>query len=302
VAVVIAPGEMGAAVGRRLRERGATVRTSLAGRSAASAERVRRAGIEAVHDDAALVAGAGIVLSIVPPGEAVALAERLAPALRDLPVGAKPVYVDCNAVSPETVRRVADRLAGTGCAFLDAGIVGAPPQGDDAGPRLYVSGEPEALPSVLALREYGLDVRPLDGGIGAASALKMAYATVTKGLTALGTAMMLSAEADRGGGGASVAASLRAELAVSQPMLLAWLSRQVPGMLPKAYRWVAEMEEISRFLDDPGGSRMLSGAARLYERIAAAHRAEAGSPGAAAQDDDVLDRLRRFLNRGGQAD
>ncbi|HEY0524881.1 MAG TPA: DUF1932 domain-containing protein [Stellaceae bacterium] len=295
VVAVIAPGEMGAAVGRRLRERGASVRTSLAGRSAASAERVRRAGIEPVGDDADLVAGAGIVLSIVPPGEAVALAERLAPALRGLPSGsgAKPVYVDCNAVSPETVRRVADRLADTGCAFVDAGIIGAPPQpeqGDDAGPRIYVSGGKEGLRPVLALRGHGLDVRPLAGGIGAASALKMAYASLTKGLTALGTAMMLGAEA----GG--VADALQAELAASQPALLAWLSRQVPGMLPKAYRWVAEMEEISRFLDDPGGSQMLSGAARLYERIAAARRAEGENRGGA--EDDALARLRQFLDRG----
>ncbi|HEY0526543.1 MAG TPA: hypothetical protein VGD08_24325, partial [Stellaceae bacterium] len=58
----------------------------------------------------------------------------------------------------------------------------------------------------------------------------------------------------------------------------------------------AEMEEISRFLDDPGGSLMLSGAARLYERIAAARRAEGENRGGA--EDDALARLRQFLDRG----
>ena len=68
---------------------------------------------------------------------------------------------------------------------------------------------------------------------------------------------------------AGCADALRQELAESQPHLLAWLARQVPSMYPKAYRWVAEMEEMSKFLAaDPGASQMLAGAARLYEQVA----------------------------------
>ena len=88
---------------------------------------------------------------------------------------------------------------------------------------------------MLRLNGFGLDTRLVDGPAGAASALKMSYAGLTKGFTALGAAMMLGAER------AGCAEALRAELAESQPHFLAWLSRQVPRMYPKAYRWVAEM-------------------------------------------------------------
>jgi putative dehydrogenase len=104
----------------------------------------------------------------------------------------------------------------------------------------------------------------LDGPLTAASALKMSYAGVTKGFTALGAAMMLAATR------AGAAPALKAELAESQPALLAWLARQMPNMYGKAYRWVAELDEIAAFVgDDHAEHAMLAAAARLYERIAA---------------------------------
>jgi 3-hydroxyisobutyrate dehydrogenase-like beta-hydroxyacid dehydrogenase len=210
-------------------------------------------------DDARL-AEADFLLSIVPPGDAIALAERMAPLLADA-AATKPVFVDCNAVSPETVARIAAIVAPTGAAFVDGGIIGAPPQPGVKGPVLYVSGE--AASRVLALGAHGLDVRVVAGGIGAASALKMSYAGITKGLTALGAAMMLGATR------AGVAEALYAELAASQPALLPWFTRQIPGMYQKAYRWVAEMEEIAGFLrEDPPAAEMFHGAAKLYERLA----------------------------------
>jgi hypothetical protein len=91
----------------------------------------------------------------------------------------------------------------------------------------------------------------------------MSYAGVTKGFTALGAAMMLAAT--RGGS----AEALKAELAESQPQLLAWLTRQTPAMYSKAYRWVAELDEIGNFVgDDQAENEMLHAAARFYERIA----------------------------------
>src|SRR5665647_3613966 len=97
----------------------------------------------------------------------------------------------------------------------------------------------------------------------AAAALKMSYAGITKGFTALGAAMMLAAS--RGGS----AAALQRELAESQPALLGYLSRQVPSMYSKAYRWVAELEEIAGFVGEERDEHaMLDAAARFYERIA----------------------------------
>src|SRR5213592_1935645 len=79
---IIAMGEMGSGVARRLHERGANVITQLTGRTPASAARAERAGAIPVAKDQEFVAQADFILSIVPPGDAVALAERLAPAIK----------------------------------------------------------------------------------------------------------------------------------------------------------------------------------------------------------------------------
>lgn len=267
IVAVIAPGAMGAAVAQRLAGNKVEVRTSLAGRGAASAERARAAGMRAV-DDAAL-AEADILLSIVPPGEALALAERLAPVLA---VGErKTLYVDCNAVSPQTAIRIGDVVASAGLRYVDAGIIGGPPKPGTRGPAFYASG-PDA-PGLAALARHGLAVEVLDGPVGAASGLKMSYAGITKGTTALASAMVLAAT--RFG----AAADLRRELASSRPDLLVYFGRSVPDMLPKAYRWVAEMEEIAAFAGEDAAARGIYEAiARLYERLAAddaGERAEA---------------------------
>jgi 3-hydroxyisobutyrate dehydrogenase-like beta-hydroxyacid dehydrogenase len=260
--VVIAAGEMGAGIGKRLTERGARVLTSLKGRGSASAARAQQAGMTDVEDDAALVAEADFILSVVPPGQAVAMAERLKG-----PLGAakrNPIYLDCNAIAPESAKRIAALLTGLPLRFVDGGIIGGPPAANNYSPALYVSGE--AASEVNRLHAYGIRVRPLDGPIGMASALKMSYGGLTKGLTAIGTALMLGAMH------AGCGPALMQELSESQPDHLAWLTRQVPRMFPKAYRWVAEMEEISDFLDGNEASHDIYQAiARLYAYLAAGH-------------------------------
>ena len=257
---VIAMGEMGSATARRLREGGATVVTSLAGRSAASAARAEKAGAIPVSTDDEFVAQSGFILSIVPPGDAVALAERLAPAIRRS--ANKPIYVDCNAVSPDTAERIGAALAGTGCAYVDAGIIGPPPSATTR-TIFYASGE--GARNFARLGDYGLVIRVMQEPVGAASAMKLSYAGITKGCTAIGSAMMLGAT--RGG----TADALLQELSESQPMLLGWMRGFVSRMPPKAYRWVAEMEEIAQFQeDDPAARDMYLGIARFYEQIAAA--------------------------------
>jgi len=256
---VIAPGMMGAAIAQRLHACRAEVAVTLGGRSAASA--ARAAGLMTLPSEQALAGWADVVLSILPPGDALALAQRLAPVL--LPRGQAVLYADCNAVSPASVQAIADTMPGV--RFVDIGIIGGPPRGDDHGPRLYASGK--AAADLLPLQQRGIDLRVIDGDIGAASALKLGYAGITKGITALGSAMALGAAQ------AGVAEALRAELAASQPEVLRYLQRSVPDMFPKAYRWVAEMEEISTFLADMPAAPIYHGAARLYEALA-----EGGEP------------------------
>jgi 3-hydroxyisobutyrate dehydrogenase-like beta-hydroxyacid dehydrogenase len=279
---VMAQGTMGAGVGKRLSERGANVRTLLSGRSEASANRAKAAGMQPAADERELLSGADYFLSILPPAEAEALATRMAPALQSLPV--KPVYVDCNAISPQTAERVAAIVEPTGAAFVDGGIIGGPPREGYGGPAIYTSGP--AAERTKALKDWGLDWRFIDGPIGAASGLKMSYAGITKGTTAIAAAMLLGAA--RFG----CAEALIAELSSSQPEMLKRMRGGVPGMYDKAYRWVGEMEEISDFLDaNAPSSDMYRGIARLYEFLAAA---EADKTPA---DDNAIKTLDRVLGR-----
>ncbi len=117
----------------------------------------------------------------------------------------------------------------------------------------------------------------MNGPIGAASAMKMSYAGITKGFTALGCMMMLAAA--RGG----VADGLRAELERSQPALLPWLQRQIPAMYPKAYRFVGEMEEISDYVgEDVSAQEMFDAFADFYTRLAADYEGKQAEVGALA--------------------
>jgi len=274
---IVAAGAMGSGVAKRLTENGVTVLTSLAGRSAASAKRAEEALMRAV-DDAQLMQ-ADLFLSIVPPGDSRALATRFAPHFAA--ANRKPVFVDCNAVSPPTMRGTGEVIAETGAKFVGAAIIGPPPRPGSANTKIYVSGP--AAAEVMKLNAHGLIIRLLDGPLTAASALKMSYAGITKGFTALAAGMMLAATRE----GSEEA--LKAELAESQPAMTAWLDRQMPNMYGKAYRWVAELDEIGAFVGEEFAEHaMLTAAARFYQRIA---------------DDfdgkkDEVDVLERFLKRG----
>jgi 3-hydroxyisobutyrate dehydrogenase-like beta-hydroxyacid dehydrogenase len=258
VIAILAQGAMGAGVAARLAAHGVRILTCLDGRSATSAERAATTGMRAVPE--ARLADADAFLSILPPAQAVATAERLAPIFAA--VAAPPLYVDCNAVSPETMRRIAAVLGARGLPVVDAGIIGGPPREGYAGPVLYTSG-PEAPRLAALLGGRGIDLRVIEGPVGAASALKMSYAGITKGLVAIGSAMMVAATR------AGAADALHAELAASQPALAAWFARMVPGMFDKAYRWVGEMEEIADFTGpDDGAATIYRGAATLYARLA----------------------------------
>src|SRR6516165_246693 len=208
VIAILSPGVMGSAISVRLVESGARVLTSLDGRSVATVSRARAAGIENVAPET--IATADLILSIVPPSEAVALAKGLVTLLSRS--RHKPVYIDCNALSPKTKIEIAGILAETGCDIIDGVIVGAPPQPGEKGPRIYISGD--RSDRAFVLRRLGLDLRQIDGPIGAAAALKMSYAGINKGVIAIGTAMLLAASRS------DAAAGLYRELAESLPRLL----------------------------------------------------------------------------------
>jgi L-threonate 2-dehydrogenase len=212
---IMSAGDMGQAIGRRLGEHYLRVVNCLQGRSASTAKRAAAAGIVDVGDDVTLVREADILLSVLVPAEAFGLAERLAAARRAS--GSDLLYVDCNAVAPQTVQRIGAVVTAAGGRFVDAGIVGGPPTPGTPGPRFYASGEHAAV--FAQLRECGLDIRVIGAEVGEASGLKLCYAALTKGLTALATELLVAGEV------LGLSEPLRAELQASQPALLTWITR-----------------------------------------------------------------------------
>lgn len=235
---IISAGAMGCAVGARLYDNGARVLTTIDGRSSATVARAAKAGMIGASDRE-LVA-CDIVLSIVPPDQAEAVARRVVEASEIH--GSTCTYADLNAISPETVARIGDVIGSAGLAFVDGSIIGGPPGASAREPTIYISGAGQDVCGNMAA--LGLQMRHLDGGVGAASSLKMCYAGITKGTTALTAAMILAACR------AGVADSLRLELGDSQAAMLSRIKATLPGMLPKAFRWAPEMHEIAAFIGE----------------------------------------------------
>jgi len=253
---ILSPGDMGHAIGALLQHHRLRVITNLSGRSARTAALAQAAGITAVADDATLVREADILLSILPPARAYAFAERIAAVLRQ--TGESLLFVDCNAIAPRTAQAIEQVITEAGGAFVDACIIGGPPKITDSGPHVYVSGARAA--EITVLRTYGLDVRVLGSQGGQASGLKMCYASVTKGLIALITEALVASQA------LGLQEALLAEFQSLPPFVSS--ERSVIGMPPKAYRWVGEMEEISRTFADVGlPPQMHEGAAAVYRFI-----------------------------------
>lgn len=276
---VIAMGEMGAAIAKRLVSRGARVLTFLDGRSPASVERAAAAGVvDSTRED--IVVEAEIILSIIPPASAPDLSQAFLPLLKE--ATSPPLFLDCNAIAPTTAREMDVPFLNAGLSFGDASIIGAPPGENGAGPRLYMSGP--VAEAAETLKSFGIDTRLLSDTIGDASAIKMSYAGITKGFQALASAMAI------GAGRNGIMEPLIDELNFSQDALFGWLARRLPDMPDKAYRWDGEMREIARFLSpEKGSAEMLEGAANLFKRIASAKDGE--------DDPVLLERITRFSER-----
>jgi 3-hydroxyisobutyrate dehydrogenase-like beta-hydroxyacid dehydrogenase len=235
---VLHPGEMGSVVAGAARGRGARALWTSEGRSGASRERAARHGLEDAGTLAALVRGSGVVASICPPEAALDLARQVAG------LGFRGLYLDANAVSPATARAMADVVERAGGRFVDGGIVGPPPASPGT-TRLYLSGD--GADQVAALFSgTPLEAIVLDGGPGAASALKMAYAAWTKGSAALLLAVRALAVAEE------VEDALVREWERSLPGLPARAETALRGNAPKAWRFVGEMEEIAATFEAAG--------------------------------------------------
>ena len=238
---ILSPGDMGHTVGQRLREHGLRVIAHLADRSRRTRQLAAKAGIEEVSSYEALVKDADIVLSILVPAQAATAAQMVASALNK--TGTDLLFADCNAIAPQTTRRIGKVVEDAGGHFVDASIIGPPPRRDGT-TRFYASGA--QAEKLARLNEFGLDVPVVSERVGDASAVKMCYAGLTKGLTALCTELLVAAEA------LGVRGALFDEYRTSQAAMLQRIEGGLPGMPPKSRRWVGEMEEIAATMASVG--------------------------------------------------
>lgn len=251
--LLLHPGAMGVSLGASLRANGHRVSWVSSGRSAHTRGRAEAAGLAETADLRTALAQAEHVISVCPPAAALDLAREVAGH------GFRGTYVDANAVSPATARRVA---AVIGEGFVDGGIIG-PPAARAGETRLYLAGERAALAAGWFTGSV-LDARCLDGDAGAASALKMCYAAYTKGSSALLLAIRALADSER------VTPALLAEWDLSQPGLAARSAAAAGQTAAKAWRFEGEMREIAATFAGaglPGGFH--EAAAEIYRRMAA---------------------------------
>lgn len=254
VVAILHPGAMGSSVGAALAGR---ARVVFAGtdRSTATLERAASDGIQDLGTEARIAAEADIVVSVCPPHAAEALAGHFAA------LDFRGCYVDANAIAPATARRIGDALEAAGARFVDGGIVG-PPARRPGTTRLWLSG-PEASGIAELFEDSLLDAAVLDDRPGSASALKMAFAAWSKGTTALLAAIRALAEAE------GVADALQEQWRLALPELAEQGDARIAATLPKAWRFVGEMEEIATTFADrelPDGFHRA--AAQIYAAMA----------------------------------
>lgn len=256
---VMSPGDMGQAMAQQLKQHGFNVCTALDQRSARSKALAREAGLTDVGTIARLTEQCEVILSIMNPGSALEFSGEVAQALRVNK--RRPLFVDCNAIAPVTMQAVNANITAAGGRCADGGIVGPPPRGT-AKNRLYVSG-PEAR-ELEQLATPQIRVQVLSERIGDASAIKMCYGAMNKGVIALALEVLVAARR------LGVEAEFETQLLESQRDVYERVIRGLPLMPPKAYRWVPEMLEIARAFEAVGMTpRVFQGAADIYEFVAA---------------------------------
>ena len=223
------PGEMGVAVGAVLRDRGYPLVWASAERSEDTHGRAEAAGFDDAGSISELVRRSDVILSVCPPHAALEVAASVP--------GFEGVFVDANAIAPATARDVAAVVEAEGAECVDGGIVGPPPR-EPGTTRLYLSGP--AAPSVAELFAGSVvDARVVSDEVGAASAVKMAYAAWTKGTAALLLAIHDLARAE------GVEQALVEEWRLSLSQLPDRLECAARSARVKGWRWVGEMEEIA---------------------------------------------------------
>ncbi|MFI2369965.1 DUF1932 domain-containing protein [Streptomyces sp. NPDC018833] len=231
------PGSMGAAFAAQLRTMGTTVLWCPAGRSESSRKRAEQAGAEPVPSLAGLLDRADLLLSLCPPASAEDVADQVAAH------GFRGTYVEANAITPQRVRNVAERLPHA--VVIDGAVVGSPPKGGKT-PTLYLAG-PQVQVAGLENLFAGTDVRthPLGVTIGQASALKLAYSSYQKASRVLAAVAYGLADAN------GVSDELL-QIAAKRTGSYLTETEYIPKTASRAWRWAPELEDAAELLTETG--------------------------------------------------
>jgi 3-hydroxyisobutyrate dehydrogenase-like beta-hydroxyacid dehydrogenase len=252
---ILHPGNMGISVAASAQEGGCEVFWVSERRSARTRERAEEHSLYDAGTLAELCDTCSVIVSVCPPHAAEEVAGQV------LACGFGGLYLDANAISPQRVVRIGERMAAAGVAFVDGGIVGGPAW-EPGQTWLYLAGERAG--EVAACFDGGpLETTVIGEAIGRASALKMCYAAWTKGSTALLCAILGTAEA------LGVWPELQRQWERDWPGFPEQSVNRARRVTAKAWRFAGEMEEISATFAGaglPGGFH--AAAADLYQRIA----------------------------------
>lgn len=248
------PGSMGVSIAAAAIAGGQDALWASEGRGEATRTRANEHGLRDVQNVEAVCRESEIICSICPPGAAEDVAQSVAA------FEFKGIFVDCNAISPQRMARIAALIQAGGGEVVDAGIIGHPAwkAGTTA---LHLSG-PARQRVAQCFAGSVLDAVEMSDQVGAASALKMCYAALTKGTAALLSGIIATAE-DLG-----VRDDLYARWEADGAGRVAEREAPVLAATAKAWRWVDEMEEIARTFEEagqPGGFHMAS--AEIFRRL-----------------------------------
>jgi len=279
---------MGSAVGAAFAQAGDRVVATVAGRSERTRALAAAAGIELLADLDTVVAEADLVLSIVPPAEAVTVAGQIVEAASR--TGSAPLVADWNAISPAPARQLERTLADAGLELVDGSISGGPPRAGYR-TRVYLSGQ--RAEDIAARAPAGIDARVVGAEVGLASAVKMCTASMYKGSVGLLTHALLTAHAH------GVLPQVLDDLEGSFPRQVERAARLLAVSATKAHRYVGEMHEIAATQRDIGLTPALfESMAEVYGALAETSIAAEAPEAISAEPslDDVLGRLSEACN------
>jgi 3-hydroxyisobutyrate dehydrogenase-like beta-hydroxyacid dehydrogenase len=284
---ILSIGEMGYHWAKILTSRGIEVLTYVKDRGEVTRKRAENAGAKSSPSMARLVQDADLVVSIVVPSAATRVASKVAKAV--LQTGRKGLlFLDANAISPMTATKVAGILAPSEVNFVDGCIIGSAAK-MDKGAVVYVSG-PEAS-RLQELESFGFSVKTLGPNIAQASAFKVVYAGLTKGLQGLFVELLMGARKF------GLLDEILTRYEESFPGLLDKVASSIVGLRIHAGRRAEEMAELRRTFNHHGMKCFMAPAVqKVLEAIADLNLDEASAGG--LRDGELLGTFELFFTKG----